>query len=90
MEEDISEDIRQALGDRVGVLESVEILSETHYKDLPEKIQERLGCKPNQKNVLVRITLRHLEKSLTNAQANDIYMAIYDKINHGSGGYTVQ
>lgn len=87
VEEDINEDIREALGDKQNILESVEILSETAYKDLPQKIQERLGISSDQKNVLVRITLRHLERTLENKEANQIYDDIYAKINHGSGGY---
>jgi phenylalanyl-tRNA synthetase alpha chain len=87
VEEDINEDIREALGDKVDILESVEVLSETPYEDLPHVARERLGCQPDQKNILVRITLRHLEKSLTNQEANDIYDTIYRKINHGTAGY---
>ena len=87
VEEDINEDIREALGDRQNILESVEILNETACKDLPEKIQERLGISADQKNVLVRITLRHLERTLENKEANHIYDDIYQKINHGTGGY---
>lgn len=87
VEEDINEDIREALGDKQNILESVEILSETAYKDLPPKIQERLGIASDQKNVLVRITLRHLERTLENKEANKIYDDIYAKINHGTGGY---
>ena len=87
VEEDINEDIREALDEKQNILESVEILSETAYKDLPQKIQERLGISSDQKNVLVRITLRHLERTLENKEANQIYDDIYKKINHGTGGY---
>jgi len=87
VEEDINEDIREALGDKVNVLESVEVLSETAYEKLPVIIRERLGCDPTQKNVLIRITLRHLERSLTNQEVNQIYSDIYGKINYGTGGY---
>jgi phenylalanyl-tRNA synthetase alpha chain len=87
VEEDINEDIRNALGDNMNILESVEVVSETPAEQLPDRVRERLGCKPDQKNVLVRITLRHLEKTLTNKQANEIYDGIYTKINHGTGGY---
>lgn len=87
VEEDINEDIREALGDKQNILESVEILSETAYKDLPPKIRERLGISRDQKNVLVRITLRHLERTLENKEANQIYDNIYAKINYGTGGY---
>jgi len=87
VEEDVNEDIREALGNKQNILESVEILSETAYNDLPQKIQERLGISSDQKNVLVRITLRHLERTLENKEANQIYDDIYKKINHGTGGY---
>lgn len=87
VEEDINEDIREALGEKVNVLESVEVLSETAYEKLPVNIRERLGCDLSQKNVLIRITLRHLERSLTNQEVNQIYSDIYGKINYGTGGY---
>lgn len=86
-EEDINEDIREALGEMQNVLESVEVVSAASYDDLPLKIQQRLGIKHNQKNVLVKITLRHLEKTLENSEANLIYDKIYAKINHGANGY---
>lgn len=87
VEEDINEDIREALGDKQNILESVEVLSETAYEDLPPKIRERLGISSDQKNVLVRITLRHLERTLEKREANQIYDDIYAKINYGTGGY---
>lgn len=87
VEEDINEDIRNALGDDMNILESVEVLSETQSEALPENIRERLGCSPDQKNVLARVTLRHLERTITNAEANEIYTKVYSKINYGTGGY---
>jgi len=69
------------------MLESVEVLSETPYNKLPQVARERLGCGKDQKNVLVRITLRHLERSITNDEANRVYEQVYAKINHGTGGY---
>lgn len=87
VEEDMSDDIREALGDKLDTLESVEVVNETPYAELPVKVRARLGCKPLQKNVLVRITLRHLERSITNDEANQIYEHIYAKINKGTGGY---
>lgn len=87
VEEDISEDIRQALGNDLDALEEVQILHEVPYANLPQAIRERLGCGPHQKNVLVRITLRHLERSITNAEANNLYKRIYTEVNKGTGGY---
>lgn len=87
VEEDISSDIRDALKDKVDTLEEVEILNETPYDSLPPIVRERLGCQPSQKNVLVRVTLRHLERSITNEEANEIYEQVYGHINKGVGGY---
>jgi phenylalanyl-tRNA synthetase alpha chain len=87
VEEDISSDIREALKDRVDTLEEVEILNETPYDSLPRVARERLGCQPHQKNVLVRVTLRHLERSITNEEANEIYEQVYKNINKGTAGY---
>jgi phenylalanyl-tRNA synthetase alpha chain len=87
VEEDVSADIRKALGNNVDALETVDILSETNYEDLPDKIKQRLGIDSSQKNLLVRITLRHLERTITNDDANKIYEQVYNKINYGTGGY---
>lgn len=87
VEEDISEDIRQALGASVDTLEEVQVLSETPYADLPHVARKKLGIKSSQKNVLVRITLRHLERSITNSEANKLYGQIYSEVNKGTGGY---
>lgn len=87
VEEDISSDIRDALAENVDSLEEVEILSETSYRDLPEVARQKLGILEGQKNMLVRVTLRHLEKTLTNEEANKMYKRIYPLINKGKGGY---
>ena len=87
VEEDISDEIREALGEQQNILESVKILSETPYENLPEKIRERLGISKNQKNILVRITLRDLTRTLEKTEANQIYNDIYTKINHSATGY---
>lgn len=87
VEEDVSQDIIQAMGTEIDALEEVEILSETLYKDLPQVAREKLGIGKDQKNVLVRITLRHLDRALTAKEANNIYDHIYTKINHGTKGY---
>jgi phenylalanyl-tRNA synthetase alpha chain len=87
VEEDVSADIREALGEQTDLLESVEVLGVTPAAELPPAVRERLGCGPNQKNVLVRLTLRSLERTVTNEDANRIYERVYDKINRGGGGY---
>lgn len=87
VEEDISAGIREALKDKIDTLEEVEILNEAPYNSLPPIVRERLGCQPDQKNVLVRVTLRHLERSITNVEANEIYEQIYRSVNKGNAGY---
>lgn len=87
VEEDVSADIRKALGDNLDALEDVQIINEASYDQLPDKIRERLGIDSSQKNLLVRITLRHLERTITNEEANKIYEQVYAKINYGTAGY---
>lgn len=87
VEEDINQNIATAIGKWLPALESVEVLNETKYSDLPEIAKLKLGIKPNQKNILVRITLRDLNRSITNEEANQIYKKIYQRVNEGEGGY---
>jgi phenylalanyl-tRNA synthetase alpha chain len=81
--EDICAGIVEALGDEAELLESVDILSETYYHQLPQKAIQRLGIQPNQKNMLVRMTLRSLHSSITNQHANVLRDLAYNKINQG-------
>jgi phenylalanyl-tRNA synthetase alpha chain len=87
VEEDINQNIAVAIGDWLPALESVEVLNETKYSDLPEIAKLKLGIKPKQKNILVRITLRDLNRSITNQEANQIYKNIYQQVNEGESGY---
>ncbi len=81
--EDICEKIVEALGNNTELLESVEILSETHYHQLPEKAIQRLGIQPDQKNLLVRMTLRSLHSSIPNQKANILRDLVYNMIHQG-------
>jgi phenylalanyl-tRNA synthetase alpha chain len=71
------------LGNDAELLESVEILSETDYQQLPEKAILRLGIQLHQKNVLVRMTLRSLHSSITNQKANILRDLVYQRIHQG-------
>ena len=68
--EDICEQIVEVLKDDAELLESVDILGETQYHQLPQQAIERLGIQPYQKNLLVRMTLQSLHTSITNQKAN--------------------
>ncbi|GAB1543368.1 hypothetical protein NUACC21_60420 [Scytonema sp. NUACC21] len=83
--EDICEQIVETLGDDVELLESVDILSETHYHQLPPQAIQRLGIQPNQKNLLVRMTLQSLNSSITNQKANILRELVYQRIHQSNG-----
>jgi len=87
VEEDIHEDIRNALDEGTDIIESIEVLNEVDYGKLPKIARVRLGCSRNQKNVLVRVTLRHLSRTLTKTEANKLYDLIYRRVNYGRRGY---
>ncbi|MFH7027895.1 MAG: hypothetical protein ACHBN1_21485 [Heteroscytonema crispum UTEX LB 1556] len=81
--EDICEKIIGVLGDDAELLESVDILSETHYHQLPQQAIQRLGIQPHQKNLLIRMILRSLHGSITNQKANILRDSVYQKIHQG-------
>lgn len=68
----------ETLGDRIralvpeDVVEEITILSETRTEDLPAHVQERLEAGPGQKNVLIRVTMRAPERTLTDRETNGI------------------
>jgi phenylalanyl-tRNA synthetase alpha chain len=82
--EELGDRVRQALGDAVESLESVEVLSETACDALPAPARERIGMQPGQKNVLVRIVIRDLARTLTSEEANRLRDAVYASLHEGS------
>src|SRR5204863_95105 len=67
--EQIGDRVRDALGDDAAAVESVDVVSETPGDALPSAARERLGLASEQKNLLVRVVLRHPERSLTRTEA---------------------
>lgn len=87
-EEDICEAIRNAFGDQSDLLEEVKVLERTPYDKLSQTARQRLGAQSDQDNVLVRITLRHPDKTLTKKEAANLYSLAYPKIHKGeASGY---
>ncbi len=86
-EEDINEEIKIAFGEKSYLVENVVIHSRTKYVDLPEIAREKLGAQPGQDNVLVRITLRHPDVTLTKKEVNELYDQAYPKLHKGTKGY---
>jgi phenylalanyl-tRNA synthetase alpha chain len=82
--EGLGDRVRDALGDDANAVEAVTVRSETAYAALPESAIARMGMRVGQKNVLVRVVLRHLERSLTDDEANALRDRVYAAIHRGS------
>jgi phenylalanyl-tRNA synthetase alpha chain len=82
--EELGDRVREALGARADDVEAVEVLSETTHAALPEAARARIGLTPGQKNVLVRLTLRALTRTLTDAEANRLRDEVYAALHQGS------
>jgi len=75
---------RQALGDDSSLLEEAVIVSTATHEELPKAAHERLGMTTEQTNVLIRLTLRSLEHTLTAEETNELRDRIYLSIHQGS------
>jgi phenylalanyl-tRNA synthetase alpha chain len=82
--EELGDRIRDALGDDAESIEAVTVISETSGDDLPRQAVERLGLRPGQQNLLVRLVLRHATRTLTDAEANTLRDRVYAVIHEGS------
>ena len=82
--EELGDRVRAALVDRAEVVEAIEVVGETSYEALPPVARERLRLGPNQKNVLLRVVLRDLSRTLTHAEANALRDAVYAAVHEGS------
>ena len=82
--EELGDRARQALGVRCASVEAIEVLSETPYEDLSPAARERLGIAAGQKNVLLRVVIRDLERTLTASEANTLRDAIYSALHAGT------
>jgi phenylalanyl-tRNA synthetase alpha chain len=80
--EELGDRIRSALGEASQSVEQITIVSATGYEELSDAARQRLGMSPSQKNVLVRVVIRDLDRTLTAAEGNqlrdDIYAAIHE------------
>ena len=78
----IGDRVRHVLGLDAGSVEEVLVLSETVYENLPDSARARIGIAPGQKNVLVRLLLRDLTRTLSSAEANHwrdrVYAGLHD------------
>lgn len=82
--EELGDQVRSSLAAASGSIESVEVLAETSYLELSLPARRRLGIAPGQKNVLLRLVIRDLERTLTSAEANELRDAVYAVLHRGS------
>jgi phenylalanyl-tRNA synthetase alpha chain len=82
--EELGNRVREALGQRSELVESVEVLSQTSYGDLPPAAIERLGISSGQKNALLRVVLRDLGRALTDEEANELRDEVYAAVHEGA------
>ncbi|WP_328616390.1 hypothetical protein OHS18_07205 [Amycolatopsis sp. NBC_00355] len=81
--EDLGDRVRDALGPDADVVESVEILRETPCADLPPQALARLGAGRDQKNLLVRLVLRPMGSTLSDAEANVLRDRVHAALHRG-------
>lgn len=82
--EELGDRVRSSLAAASGSIESIEVLSETSYLELSIAARRRLGISPPQKNVLLRLVIRDLDRTLTSAEANQLRDAVYAVLHEGS------
>ena len=82
-DEDIGDRIRVSLGQQADLIESVELRGETLYEQLPTVAVERMGAKAGQKNVLIRLVIRDVSRTLTGEEANDVRNRVYGALHEG-------
>lgn len=81
--EELGDRVRRSLaGDALESVEEVAVVSETPAAALPPQAVARLGMRPGQRNVLLRVVLRHPTRTLLAAEGNrirdDVYAAVHE------------
>jgi phenylalanyl-tRNA synthetase alpha chain len=82
--ETLGDRVRDALGADAELVEEVAVLSTTPYDDLPPVARERLGIRPGQDNVLLRVVLRAADRTLTADEVNTLRDRLYHALHEGA------
>jgi phenylalanyl-tRNA synthetase alpha chain len=82
-EEVLGDTVRSALGVAAEDLESLTVLNAAGEDELPTHVRQRLGMRPGQINVLLRMVLRPLGATLTDQRANELRDLVYAAIHEG-------
>jgi len=70
--------VRDTIGS--SAVEEVLVLGETGLGKLPPAAIDRLGIRPGQKNVLLRVVLRHPSRTMSDEEANTLRDRIYEAL----------
>jgi phenylalanyl-tRNA synthetase alpha chain len=84
--ETLGDRVRETLGPDADLVEEVTVLSTTPYAALPGPARDRLGIRPGQDNVLLRVVLRATDRTLTAGEANAVRDRIYGALHEGTAG----
>jgi phenylalanyl-tRNA synthetase alpha chain len=82
--EDLGDKVRDALGPDADAVEEVIVIAQTAYDQVPASARTRLGMSEHQRNLLISVVLRHLERTLTADQANVLRDRIYAALHEGT------
>ncbi len=85
--ETLGDRVCDALGVDADAVEAVEVLSETPGSEVPRVARERLELRDDEKNVLVRVVLRHAERTLTREEANRLRDRVFAALHHGGNDW---
>ena len=83
-DEDLGDRVRSALRDDAELVESVAVIERTPASALSELARARIGLGEAQENVLLRVVLRAVDRTLTHAECNRLRDAIYAAVHEGS------
>lgn len=79
----LGDQVRSALGADADLVEEVAVMTTTPYASLPAAARERLGIRPGQDNVLLRLVLRPVDRTLTGDEANLLRDRVYAAVHAG-------
>ena len=81
--EEMGDIVRERLGNDARLIESLQILADTPYDQLPEHVLAKLGMEKGQRNTLLRVVFRALDRTLTDADCNQYRDQIYACLHRG-------
>lgn len=83
-DDNIGDIVRESLGENADIVEVVKTMSETAYEELPDQAKKRLGIQPGQKNILLRVILRDLGRTLSTEECTQYRDIIYAALHKGT------